>query len=502
MTTTRTYNKRIRISIWSLCAAAFLSLAIGAGTASAATRYAAPGGTATDGVCITPQAAPCSIRNAAAGPNVVPADEAVIAPGEYTDADLDSDNDGDADSVFPKAGNVHGVAGLPRPRITLTTNLSFGAFNVEAGDRVSHIEVVTGVSTRNFAIRGGVLEGVVARSSRQDALVCEHVPSGTTAIIRDSYCLSTGSGSRAVGAGIGTFNATHTAVLRNVTAVATGANSAGVNYVVFGPADWDVDAKALLAQGTKADVAAGAGNADVDFVLANSNYSTVDTSFIQNGGTADVTPLGTAGNQTAEPSLAADGIHQLGDSPTIDAGGTVDQRSGTADIDGRLRTIGGATDIGADEFEHPTTTEVECTPGPLTAGSDQTECEVTVTDTFANPIVPTGEVTVSSDSPGQFSPEEVCVLAQRTPSQATCSVIYSPQQAAPGTHTLEAFYPGYTPHATSKDQTDVEVLAPPVTKPIDKGGEGTGATATPSKRCVRKGKKGKRKRCKRRRKRR
>jgi hypothetical protein len=495
-----TTNKN-HIALGSLLATAciltaLISLAF-ASSASALTRYAAPGGTATADVCVTPEAAPCSIRTAAAGPNVTAADEAVIAPGEYTDADLDSDNDGDADSVAPKAGNVHGAAGLPRPRITLSTNLSFGAFSVETGDRVSHIEVVTSVSTRNFAIRGGVLENVVARSSRVGSQVCEHVPSGTTAIIRDSSCISTGSGSKAIGAGVSTFNATHTAVLRNVTAVATGANSFGVNYVVFGPADWDVDAKALLAQGTKADVAAGAGNADVDFVLANSNYSSVDTSFIQNGGTADVTPVGTAGNQTAEPSLAADGFHQLGDSPTIDAGGPTDALSGAVDIDVRLRTIGPATDIGADEFEHPTTTEVECAPVSVTAGSEEAECEVTVTDAHSTPIVPMGEVTFKTDSTGRF-PQEACELVQRTPSQSGCTVNYSPDQA--GTHTIGAVYPGTAPHAGSRGATQLTVLAPPVTQPSDKGGDAPVATAGPSKRCKRKGKRaGKRKRCRRKR---
>ena len=49
--------------------------------AGATTRYAAPGGTASDMVCITPGAPKCSIGAAAGGPDVVAADEAVILPG-------------------------------------------------------------------------------------------------------------------------------------------------------------------------------------------------------------------------------------------------------------------------------------------------------------------------------------------------------------------------------------------------------------------------------------
>src|SRR5262249_38630480 len=58
--------------------------------AAATTRYAAPGGTATDAMCTTPEV-PCSIGAAAGGPDVTVADEAVIQPGSYSDSDLDGD---------------------------------------------------------------------------------------------------------------------------------------------------------------------------------------------------------------------------------------------------------------------------------------------------------------------------------------------------------------------------------------------------------------------------
>jgi hypothetical protein len=481
-----------RVAAWSLFGAALLVLAVGAGMASATTRYAAPGGTAAADVCVTPQADPCSIRTAAAGPGVTGADEAVLAPGEYTDVDIDADSNGVWEAIDLIASNVHGAAGEPRPRITLASNFGSGAFSIRVGKRLARVEIVTDAAQSNLTSRGGIVEDVIARSSRGGAIVCKHQPSGTVALIRDTACLSTGTGSTAVGANLGTFNATHTAALRNVTAVATGTNSRGADYRINGPADFDVDARALLAQGVAADVAATATDVDLDFVLAHSNYSTVTASAAQ-GGTADVTPAGAADNQTAEPALAADGIHQLPQSPTIEAGGAADMRSGTADLDGHQRTIGMATDIGADEFEHPTVTEIDCGQDPVTAGSGATECLVTVTDTSAAPLVPAGEVTVSSDSPGGVTPE-ACALVQTSASQASCAVSYAPTAVGSGTHAIEAYYPGFPDHAVSVGLTDVAVVAPPA---APRAADPTGVGAGAAKKCKRKpkGKRAKRKRC-------
>ncbi len=51
---------------------------------------------------------------------------------------------------------------------------------------------------------------------------------------------------------------------------------------------------------------------------------------------------------TVDPLFAADGLHQLANSPTVDAG-TADVLNGPFDIDGEARSLGPRPDIGADE---------------------------------------------------------------------------------------------------------------------------------------------------------
>ncbi len=85
----------------------------------------------------------------------------------------------------------------------------------------------------------------------------------------------------------------------------------------------------------------------VSVVLEHSNYATAETS---GGGT--VTPAGSGTNQTGAPMFvnpAAGDYREAAGSPTINAG-VSSVVNGATDLDGNLRTIGGATDIGAYEF--------------------------------------------------------------------------------------------------------------------------------------------------------
>ena len=72
------------------------------------------------------------------------------------------------------------------------------------------------------------------------------------------------------------------------------------------------------------------------------------------------------GNQSAAPLFAnpaANDLHQLPGSPTIDAG-IIDPALGRSDPDGDLRLLGAAPDIGADEYVPP---ESSPAPPPPTA---------------------------------------------------------------------------------------------------------------------------------------
>jgi hypothetical protein len=445
------------VAVRGLCALLLASAALllGAGPASAVVRYAASGGTAEDTVCVTPQASPCSIDIAASGPNVQPDDEVVIAPGDYSDTAGDL---GEFDFVSPIAGNVHGAIGQPRPTITLHANSGWGAFLISTG-RLSHLVIETADAQVNVTVQGGTVEDLIARSSTAGARVCQHTVSDT-ATIRDSVCLSTGENSAAVGTNVGTFVGTHTGILRNVTAIATGNGSYGLHYRVHGGAPgvvWNVDAKSVIARGEAADVRAdgvGAAGAATTVALDHSNYASTETETAA-GGSATVTPAGTNFNVTDPPLLAADSIHQLPGSPTIDAG-DVDGSSGATDIDGQTRTIDSAADAGADELAHSTSTAVSCSPGSVALGASAT-CTATVTDTAATATAPPGSVGFSSDAAGSFGSGGTCALVAVSAAESSCQLPYAPAQLGSGSHEITARFPLGGVHEASEGSTTLAV---------------------------------------------
>ena len=477
--------------------------------ASATTRYAAPGGTAPDTACTVPTN-PCSIGAAAGGPDVVSADEAVILPGNYSDTagDLNGDTGNPTDGVVqPTAQSVHGVAGEPMPVITVNGLDSmfpnpYGAFLLSA-TALSYVRINAGASasgalTVGFGSSASVAEHVVATSTRDNAITCNH----WNGIIRDSVCSSSGSGGIGIGAslsaGVGTMNLT----LRNVTAVSTGTNSFGASYRFFGgsSANWIVNSRSVIAKGTSKDVVAAAlklsgvcPNTTVSLDYAD--YATTQTAN-DTGCVAAVSPAGSSNNQTADPMLGSDGFHQLAGSITVDHGFT-DSSSGSTDIDGQARTIGSAPDIGADELAFPTTTSVSCTPNPVVFGSGAAQCAVTVTDnTSPPPVTFLSGVRLESDMPGSFVAD--CeTLFMASPTQGTCAAPYTP--TAGGTHTITATYPGDANHDSSQD-TDVLQVTQPGSR------SGPGPSAAPGvKKCKKKHHRGasaaKKKKCKKKRRR-
>jgi hypothetical protein len=249
--------------------------------AAATTRYAAPGGAAPDTACLTPEM-PCSIGAAAGGPDVTQADEAVILPGSYSDADLDGDADQPMDhTVRITAGKVHGQTG-DRPVINLVSDLGFGAFVVHTGTTLSDVEVDSENSSGVISMTGGVVERVIARTNRDGSVPCQ-VAVDSVGVLRDSFCFSGGEDSSAIGAAIFNNVGTHTVRLRNVTAVATKPDSDGLFFEGRGAGTTiNVDAKSIIARGDKVDVLAEGlstfdpplpnTGANVSITLDHSNY--------------------------------------------------------------------------------------------------------------------------------------------------------------------------------------------------------------------------------------
>jgi hypothetical protein len=455
-----------RIARWGASFAALMLVLPAA--AMATTRYAAPGGTAAPTACQSPSGPFCSIGAAAGGTGVGAGDEAVILPGNYSDSagDLDGDVGNPTDHVVqPTAATVHGVVGQLRPVITVNTDNFYGAFLLGSGT-LSDVEISTSAATNALTTVGGtstgVVDRVIARSSKDNGIACNQA-GGT---IRNSVCLSSGSGGVALGAS--TFiGGTFTTNVRNVTAIATGAGSNGAFYFYatasppVGPTI-TVSAKSLIAQGTAQDVrvrASGTGTT----VTMNLDHSDYDTAIDEDasGGAASVTAAGTGtGNITGTPLLAADGYHELTGSPTINAGAT-DGNSGTTDIDGQLRQIGlAAPDIGADEFAAAPATNVACAPSSVLVATSTT-CTATVT---AAAETVTGTVAFVSGSAGTFTPGS-CTLSGGLLSKQ-CQVSYVPTAA--GTHQITASYSGDASNDPSEGTTALAVTSPPPNPPSAK----------------------------------
>ncbi|HEY1237807.1 MAG TPA: hypothetical protein VGE91_05675 [Solirubrobacterales bacterium] len=449
--------------------------------AAATTRFAAPGGTAPDTICTT-RDMPCSIGAAAGGPDVTRNDEAIILPGNYTQSDLNGDTDQPNDHVVhPTAGVVRGEDPTERPVITLGTETSVGAFVIGAGTVLSDIEIDTDADTRDITILGGTVNGLIARSSRNFATVCA-TPVTTSALIRNTACLSSGEGANALGVNTSVPAGKHTITLRNVTAVATGVSSFGMTILAFGPpssVDLTADGDAVIARGDEADIRAGGlsltptvpnSGAKATVSLGHSNFATTMPLTDAGGGTTTISAPGSATNQTDPPRLAPDGYHELAGSPTLE-GGAVDAASGVKDIDGQNRTIGQLPDIGADEIGFPTSTAIRCTPNPTQFGSGPVLCAVTVTDTSSpQPVSFHSGIRLHSERIGAFGGN--CeVLGMSAPTQGSCTQPFSP--GGPGVDRITATFPGDAIHDSSSGSDLLNVMALP------SGQSGPGPQAPP-----------------------
>jgi hypothetical protein len=438
------------------------------GVLSGTIRYAAPDGTGFD-PCDDPER-PCSLFRAAdqrsEDTTIEKGDEVILAPGTYSSPrDLGEDS-----LLLPNGITMHGAAGRPRPVISIDNQTSPAAVVIGGNSEVSHLEVID--SGRRAILAGGinglkdgaVIDDLIARSSGSGAIACDLGAAELT--IRDTACLSSGPGSTALGNAISVAGVAITARLRNVTAISTGAESFGLKFAVDGIGEsspvYVADGMAVLARGTAKDVVAEAGRvasqpaATVEVELRNSDYRNTDV-LTEEGATARVTQAGSGANILGLPLLAADGVHQLPASPTVDAGAT-DKLSGATDIDGSSRTLGLASDIGADEFAPKSATRIVCTPASI-AAREETTCTATAEDADPSPTTPHGTVEFASDGAGSFSGNGICELPSGAGGNtASCQVTYTPDQVGTGHHRITAVY-----HATDHDpsQATTEVTVSP-----------------------------------------
>jgi hypothetical protein len=300
--------------------------ALPASPASAADRYVTPGGTnATN----CPQVDPCTL---ATGIN-----NAVSGDVVHVDGDSGIYQGVTAPLTIAAGVTVLGE-GVAMPRVAFAS-----PGNMSVSESGSVVRLDLGMDYPGVAL---LVAGV---ASQVRVELSTGLPMRVEGLVRDSFARSE-NGDAIVALG-------KRAKLRNVTALATGANSTAINYIGApspgcGPVD-AIEIRNTIARGAQHDLRAR--NTNSDCALSGAVLDVGHSNF--RGGAVDLglldALLDAGGNQTSvDPLLAADGFHQLAGSPTIDAG-IATPENGPADIDGEARLHGAAPDIGADEYHPP-----------------------------------------------------------------------------------------------------------------------------------------------------
>ncbi len=313
-----------------LCALVSLALLAGAAAAQAAQRYAAPGAT---GVECTLQE-PCSFPDAVNGASAN--DEVIVNAGEYTIS-------GAPLNVVYGGLQIHGDLAGAMPRVVAELG-GLPAININAdGSSLSYVEVVNR-ETEGVGVRCG-------STSRVERVRTTGIGEGAAGLVQFQGCLVRdsllrGEGTNSLGMeSLAVNQGEPSSIVRNVTAIATGENSAGIqsryNDSVAG--SHILTLTNSIAQGAS-DLRTEDGNGPGRIVVSNSDFDLVK----------EETPgaITGAGNQSAAPLfLAPDDYREAPGSPTIDAGST--EGIGALDLAGNPRALGAAPDIGAFEFVPP-----------------------------------------------------------------------------------------------------------------------------------------------------
>jgi hypothetical protein len=318
----------MRVGIWGIASVIFLALVP---AAYAGQRFASPGGTGTE--CT--QEKPCELKEAVMTAKA--GDEVIITPGAY-------EVKGPISAPPVTNVQIHGEPSGPKPKI----NAAFGGpvFSLfQAGDSLSYVEIENDAN-------GGA--GVNCFSSRLERIRVQVVGLGGTGVFMTSDCTIRNSLFSVEGAssyglrGENSGSGNTAASARNVTVITSGSHSIGAysEYSEITEGSFTLELVNSIIQGTEHDLemitgTKGPGNISVTHSNFDSSNPVGEKAKVIDGG----------GNQTAPPLFvdAEKGdYHEAVGSPTIDAG--VAGELGPFDLDGNLRTLGAAPDIGAYEF--------------------------------------------------------------------------------------------------------------------------------------------------------
>lgn len=312
-----------------------------AGSADAAERFAAPGGS---GTACTPQV-PCPLKTAVG--KAKEGDEVIVGAGTYFVSEPIEPENFELEEIY-----VHGDLAGPMPQIVGVPPAAepFSPISISGANSVlSYLAISTSGSAEQVGLNcfGATVERVsVVVSSPASA----GISMAGSCDVRDSTVWAQGAESTALSA-YAIFG-DPTAAVRNVTAEATGPKSFGLAISFpggFEDGSDTVNVVNSIVAGTEFDLRAfNGGEGPGKIVVSHSNFRTK-----KGEGAATIADAG--GNQTAAPlfvAAASGDFREAAGSPTIDAG-VLDPEIGALDLAGNPRVIGPAPDIGAFEFVPP-----------------------------------------------------------------------------------------------------------------------------------------------------
>lgn len=323
----------MQIILRSLLLACFV-LPMYATVALAEVRYAGPegGGSAP---CTT-KATPCflitALNSATSG------DDVELAPGDYIQNTALS-------ITIPI--NVYGEAGKPRPVIRRIGGTGNG-LNVTTGATLSYVELTYNGVDRAISNAGTVSRSrIISTNTVSVSGACEVLGN-----YFNSICISMGGHgfyAESNGAGVGPAK-----TVRNSVGVSFSSdpNNCGlsIEHSVMASRTFNFINSAL--EGSAHSVCLSAtGESAIILNLTNSNYRSL-TSTGDSGATRVVNDTSSLQGLPGYVNQAGQDFHPAVGSPLIDAG-LNDPANGALDFDGKPRTIGAATDIGAFESDYP-----------------------------------------------------------------------------------------------------------------------------------------------------
>lgn len=329
---------RIRFARLAVALAALILVGT-AGSASAVTRYAGPGGIGT--ACA--QAVPCSLAQAVnvAGTN----DEVVVLPGAYTLT---------TGLALATGVNIHGTPGNPDAATLDASGLTRGgpALQIGTGDGslISGSKSAVGTGSVGELLYAGV--GVQATVERMRITTAGSggvlIGSGASVIVRDSVISLSGTAY-----GIWATNAA-SAQVWNDTIISTSGSSVGIeDAATAGTSAVTVRNSIIRGQRKDLELWNNSGSVTLD-----ADYTSFLTSFKYHAtGQPDPTlTLGSHNQGNSQPpafvNAGAGDYREAPGSPTINTAFTSDS-AGTSDFSGNARRSGGAPDIGAFELQAP-----------------------------------------------------------------------------------------------------------------------------------------------------